>query len=77
MVTSALLLAGGVASRWNNHFGVAKHLAPMPNEPNIYRLQRKLVERGVDGVMVACKPEDVNSWLAAYRAGTLTRSGGS
>lgn len=77
MVTSALILAGGVASRWNGHLGVPKHLAPVPVEPTIHRLQRELVAGGVDDVMVACKPDDVASYVTVGRAVELVDLGES
>ncbi|HEY7824917.1 MAG TPA: NTP transferase domain-containing protein [Acidimicrobiia bacterium] len=75
MVTSALLLAGGVASRWEGHLGLPKHLAPVPVEPNVHRLQRELLERGVDDVMVACKPEDADRYVSVGRAVELADLG--
>lgn len=75
MLTSALILAGGVASRWDNHLGIPKHLAPVPDEPVIHRLQRELAERGVDDIMVACKPEDAAAYVTVGRAVDLADVG--
>lgn len=75
MVTSALILAGGESTRWGNHLGVKKHLAPVPDEPVIHRLQRELLERAVDDVMVACKAEDVDAYVTVGRAVELADLG--
>ena len=41
-----IILAAGKGSRWNNHLGVPKHLAPIKDERLIDRTIRILKERG-------------------------------
>lgn len=36
-----LIMASGPSTRWENHLGVPKHLAPISGEPLIHRLQRQ------------------------------------
>jgi hypothetical protein len=66
-MTSALILAGGIASRWDNYLGIPKHLAPVPEEPTIHRLQRELAARGVDDIMVACHADVVDRYVTVGR----------
>ena len=48
----AIIIAGGDGTRWGNHLGVPKHLAPILGEPIIHRTQRQLAELGVRDVLV-------------------------
>lgn len=48
----AVIIAAGSGTRWADHLGVPKHLAPVCGEPVIHRTQRQLAERGVTDVRV-------------------------
>lgn len=47
-----IVIAAGEGTRWQNHLGLPKHLAPICGEPIIHRTQRQLAERGVTDVRV-------------------------
>jgi hypothetical protein len=75
VVTSALILAARTGDRWDASRGFPRHLAPVPDEPAIHRLQRELVARGVEDVMVACQSDVVDDYVTVGRAVDLVTNG--
>lgn len=45
-----IIIAAGAGTRWQDHLGLPKHLAPVAGEAIIHRTQRQLAERGVTDV---------------------------
>lgn len=64
----AVVMAGGIGSRWGNHRGVPKHLVDIDGEPLLVRTVRQLRDRDVADVVVLAPPDrryDVpGGWVA-------------
>lgn len=56
--TTAIVIAGGEAKRWENHLGVPKHLIEIDGETILSRTARLLKENGVSSIYVATKEYD-------------------
>jgi hypothetical protein len=60
----AIIFAGGSATRWRNHLGVPKHLAPFPRNADgdterlIDRTARQLHEHNVHDINIIAPPND-------------------
>lgn len=54
-----IIICAGDATRWNNHLGVSKHLAPINGEPILMRTIRLLKSRGIrkNQIFVVSKEE--------------------
>jgi hypothetical protein len=53
----AIIICAGEATRWNNHLGVPKHLAPVDGEPILNRAVRLLQANGVSDIHVVSKDD--------------------
>ncbi|MCP3684950.1 MAG: NTP transferase domain-containing protein [bacterium] len=57
-ITTAIIIAAGDGTRWNNHLDVPKHFIPIEGEPLIKRTIRLLRERSIEGIHVVGPDDD-------------------
>jgi hypothetical protein len=62
-MTRLIVLAGGEATRWGNHLGVPKHLAPVPDgaggtTPLLHRTITQARARGITDIHLIADPAD-------------------
>ncbi len=70
-----VILAGGNGTRLRPLTSVTnKHLLPVYNKPVIYYCIEKLVESGVDRIMIVCSPEYSNTFAKLLESGTAFKS---
>jgi glucose-1-phosphate thymidylyltransferase len=70
-----VILAGGRGTRLHPlTLATNKHLLPIYNKPVIYHAVEKLVEAGIDHIMVVCSPEYNDLFVRLLGSGTAFKS---